>query len=335
LRPECRRRLLAWFDKSQRELPWRQTRDPYRVWVSEIMCQQTQVATVIPYYLRWMERFPTLPDLARASEEEVLLQWQGLGYYRRGRMLRTGAQQIHQQGWPASALEWRSVAGVGPYTAAAIASICLGEPVAVVDGNVERVYARFMGDSTPGESLQRPAAAWAQAWIDPSRPGDWNQALMELGALICRPQQPQCSQCPLASECRAKTEGRIDQLPVPKTRRPTVELRLLTLVPVFGAELGVELISEGSWWKGLYQFPTAKSRPVAIQGPTLALLPRVRHQVTHHKLAFESELIQMAHRDSSLFWFPSDQACPWPLPVPQQKILAAARDFLNSHSPTR
>ncbi len=196
-----RSRLLRWYDSGKRDLPWRKDRDAYGVWVSEIMLQQTRVAVVIPYYERFIRRFPTVYDLAAAQESEVLTLWSGLGYYRRARMLHQAAKRVvaeHEGRLPVSAAGLRQLPGVGRYTAAAIASICFAERAAVVDGNVERVLERLHGRKlSSAEHWQQ-----AEALISPSRPGDFNQAIMELGATVCTPQSPRCSSCPLRSICR-------------------------------------------------------------------------------------------------------------------------------------
>ena len=195
-----RRALLAWYARSKRELPWRRDCDPYRVWVSEIMLQQTRVAAVLEHYRAFLEAFPTLQDLAASPPEQVLARWSGLGYYRRARMLHQAARKVvSEMGGvvPRAEHALRKLPGVGRYTAAAIASIAFGEPVAVLDGNVERVLSRLDGEA------RSPAAAWgrAQELLDQRRPGDWNQAMMELGATICMPKNPQCAVCPLRSWC--------------------------------------------------------------------------------------------------------------------------------------
>ena len=188
---KLRHALLAWYDAHRRDLPWRRDRDPYRVWVSEIMLQQTRVAAVLEHYARFMKRFPTVKALAAARESSVLAAWSGLGYYHRARRMHQAARQIvgeHGGEFPGTAEEWLELPGIGRYTAAAIASIAFGEAVAVVDGNVERVLERLLGRDGGRE------AAWqhAEALLDRERPGDFNQAMMELGATICTPRSPQC-----------------------------------------------------------------------------------------------------------------------------------------------
>jgi A/G-specific adenine glycosylase len=202
------RRLLAWYDQHKRDLPWRHDHDPYRVWISEIMLQQTRVAAVLDHYRRFLQRFPTVQSLAAARESSVLTAWSGLGYYRRARMLHAAAKTIAKERkgeFPRSAAQWRALSGIGRYTASAIASIAFGEPVAVVDGNVERVLARFLGKRLAGEALWRTA----QETLDRKRPGDFNQALMELGATVCLPRQPMCLVCPIVASCA--TQGELER----------------------------------------------------------------------------------------------------------------------------
>ena len=206
--------MLGWYARNRRDLPWRRSANPYSIWVSEIMLQQTRVAVVVDRYRAFMERFPTLVSLALASEEDVLALWSGLGYYRRARMLHKAAQFVadHYSGnLPTTSAELRTLPGIGAYTAAAIASIAHGEPVAVVDGNVERVLCRLAGWDAGsrkggGASLRRKIETLANQLVDPSNPGDFNQALMELGATVCLPRNPQCLLCPVAGGCITQGE---------------------------------------------------------------------------------------------------------------------------------
>ena len=198
-------RLLQWFDRHKRNLPWRRDRDPYRVWLSEVMLQQTRVGAVIDHYERFLRRFPTVEKLASARESSVLAAWSGLGYYRRARMLRAAARKIvkeHGGKFPDNAEKLQSLPGIGRYTAAAIASIAFDQPVAVVDGNVERVLQRVQGHTLSGEKL------WSAAGelLGEVRPGDFNQAMMELGATVCLPRQPQCPLCPVSDLCATRGE---------------------------------------------------------------------------------------------------------------------------------
>ena len=218
--PRLRSSILEWYDCNRRDLPWRATRDPYAIWVSEIMLQQTRVAVVIERYNAFLERFPTVLDLASASEQDVLALWSGLGYYRRARMLHQAAQIVAQElggSVPSSATELRKLPGIGAYTAAAIASIAYGEHIAVVDGNVERVISRLKGwessDPTAEAAIRRKVQVFVGSCVDPSRAGDFNQALMELGATVCTPRNPQCLNCPWTMECSTKGEHRTPERP--------------------------------------------------------------------------------------------------------------------------
>lgn len=205
IRAAFRGQLLAWYDAHARDLPWRQSNDPYRVWLSEIMLQQTRVAAVIAHYHEFLRRFPTVEKLAAARESSVLAAWSGLGYYRRARLLHAAAKVVVQEldgNFPTTAESLRILPGVGRYTAAAIASIAFGEPVAVVDGNVERVLQRFSGREIAGEHFWTAA----EVLLDHGRPGDFNQAIMELGATICTPRSPVCLTCPVVNLCATRGE---------------------------------------------------------------------------------------------------------------------------------
>jgi A/G-specific adenine glycosylase len=215
-----RQKLLHWYDRNRRDLPWRRTRDPYAIWVSEIMLQQTRVAAVIEKYESFLRRFPAVADLARAAEQDVLAQWSGLGYYRRARMLHKAAEVVADKLGgvvPTTAVELRNLPGIGAYTAAAIASIAHGEHVAVVDGNVERVLCRLEGweakDSAEQAALRPRIEALAAQLVDSGRPGDFNQAMMELGATVCTPRSPQCLTCPFVSDCKTRGEHKMPSRP--------------------------------------------------------------------------------------------------------------------------
>ncbi|GIK51822.1 MAG: A/G-specific adenine glycosylase [Planctomycetota bacterium] len=226
--------LARWYEAVRRELPWRRRPTPYGVWVSEIMLQQTQVATVIPYFERFMKRFPDVHSLARARQDDVLALWSGLGYYRRARMLHAAARvmaETHGGEIPSSRRALLALPGVGRYTAGAILSIAFNEPEPLVDGNVERVFARLSARRGDTKSRLAQRAAWAfaesamrEAALQGVAPSVFNQALMELGATVCIPGRPRCAQCPLASQCRALKLGRQDRLPRP-VRQPKAGLR--------------------------------------------------------------------------------------------------------------
>jgi len=230
-----RKQLLAWFRQFQRDLPWRRTNDPYRIWVSEIMLQQTRVAAVIPYYERFLEHFPDIRALAQAPQEEVLRLWSGLGYYSRARNLQHAAQQIvakHGGEFPRNEKDALALPGIGSYTAAAILSIAYKEKFAVLDGNVARVLARI--DAIRGDL--RESQRWqslqvnADQLLDPKSPGDWNQAMMELGATLCTPRSPQCLLCPIARFCEGRKLGIAESLPEKRKKRATVSVTLAAAV---------------------------------------------------------------------------------------------------------
>jgi A/G-specific adenine glycosylase len=234
-----RKQLLAWFRQFRRDLPWRRTRDPYRIWLSEIMLQQTRVAAVIPYYERFLQRFPDVHALAAAPQEEVLRLWSGLGYYSRARNLQKAAQQIvakHGGQFPSGFEDALALAGIGNYTAPAILSIAFGENQAVLDGNVARVLARLgairgdLRESTRWQKLQETA----DCLLDAESPGDWNQAMMELGATLCTPRSPQCLLCPVAQFCQARKLGIAESFPEKRKKRATVEVTLAAAVFVDG-----------------------------------------------------------------------------------------------------
>ncbi len=216
--------LLAWYADHQRALPWRGLKDPYAIWVSEVMLQQTQVATVVPYFRRWMARFPTVEALAAADEQEVLALWEGLGYYRRARALHRAAREIvahHHGRLPADPQALRRLPGIGKYTAHAVASLAFGADVPVLDGNVRRVLARVFAVEAPADTAAGEKALWALAaqHLPPGRAADYNQALMDLGATICTPRAPRCAQCPVAEFCQAHRSGNPEAYPRKQRRQ--------------------------------------------------------------------------------------------------------------------
>jgi A/G-specific adenine glycosylase len=230
-----RKQLLEWFRQFQRDLPWRRTTDPYRIWLSEIMLQQTRVAAAIPYYERFLQRFPDVHALAAAPQEEVLRLWSGLGYYSRARNLQKAAQQIvvkHGGQFPPRLNDALALPGIGNYTAAAILSIAFGEKHAVLDGNVARVLARLgaiRGDLREPQRWQELQKN-ADRLLEPKSPGDWNQAVMELGATLCTPKSPQCLLCPVAQFCEGRKLGIAECLPEKRKKRATVEVTLAAAV---------------------------------------------------------------------------------------------------------
>ena len=252
--------LLAWYDLNRRDLPWRGCGDPYAVWVSEIMLQQTRVETVLRYFSAFMEAFPTVGALASAEEEAVLKRWEGLGYYSRARSLHAGAKQVAAAGGrlPRTAAELRRIRGIGPYTAGAIASIAFGERVSAVDGNVIRVMSRLRGirASMEAAASRRAVQDAADALVPAERPGDFNQALMDLGSAVCVSGTPECGRCPLRPFCDAARAGDAARLPVLPSQRPRRELRWEVLLPLLPDGVPVRRRTE-RLLQGLWVFPMA------------------------------------------------------------------------------
>jgi A/G-specific adenine glycosylase len=297
------RRLLSWFAKRKRDLPWRRTRDPYRIWLSEIMLQQTRVAAVIPYYERFLKQFPTVRALARAKPETVLARWAGLGYYSRARNLQRAAKEIvarHSGEFPREHEAALALPGIGRYTAAAVLSIAYEEPLAVLDGNVARVLARLgavRGDLR-APTVWRNLETEAQELLARKSPGDWNQAMMELGATVCTPKSPRCEECPAARWCRARSLGIAGELPEARAKRATVKLTLAAAVlldPQGRTLLLRRLDGDGDLFSHLWQFPALETRARAAAelgrhlqdrfgiGATGAIVPlkAARHAVTY------------------------------------------------------
>ncbi len=306
--------LLAWFDRHRRDLPWRRSSAPYEIWLSEVMLQQTRVETVLPFYHRFLARFPTVEVLAGAELSEVLALWSGLGYYRRARQLHAAARQIAAAGaFPATLEGLLALPGIGAYTAAAVASIAFGVAAPVMDGNVERVLSRCLALAADPRASggRRQLLAAAAELLDPLRPGDSNQALMELGATLCSPRNPKCLLCPLRSGCRAAAEGDPERYPVPKAKRASERLRLL--VAVVEDAVGVLLFRrpEGSaLLAGTWELPwvTLERDGVAETGDPDASLagryggrwtlgPRtagVRHGITYRDLEVDVHRAELA-----------------------------------------
>lgn len=248
--------LLHWYEQFARDLPWRRTKDPYAIWLSEIILQQTRVEQGRDYWQRFMERYPRVEDLAQASEDEVLRLWQGLGYYSRARNLHAAARQIVAMGgFPQTFDAIRSLKGVGDYTAAAIGSIAFGLPVAVVDGNVYRVLARHFGIDTPIDTTEgkRTFSALAQELLPEGQAASYNQALMDFGAIQCTPHAPACLTCPLAETCQALREGRVEQLPVKQRRLQPTTRRLIYIIIMYKGKTAIHRRPAGNIWQGLWE----------------------------------------------------------------------------------
>ena len=352
--------ILQWFRENGRALPWRETRDPYAIWLSEIILQQTRIEQGRPYWERFMRRWPTVESLAEASEDEVLREWQGLGYYSRARNLHTAAKQIVAQGGFPTTLEGiRALKGVGDYTAAAIGSFAFGLPAAVVDGNVYRVLARHYGIATPInttegkklfaalaqsllESLDSPTAtnsiskcvAVANSSLFTLHSSLYNQALMDFGATHCTPQAPQCPSCPLQETCVAFREGRISELPV-KQRTLKVKERHLTYVYIrYKGETALRRRPAGDIWQGLYEPLEVSSPPTShlaesVLCGAVLLRQNVKHVLTHRVLYADFWLWEPTERPQlpeGYFWVPEADLDRYAVP----RLIELLFESLNS-----
>jgi A/G-specific adenine glycosylase len=347
LRLSLQRSLLAWYRSQARDLPWRRTHDPYAIWVSEIMLQQTQVETVIPYYRRFLRACPTVADLAAASEERVLKLWEGLGYYRRARHLHAAAKLVMGPlagKLPTHAQAWLALPGVGAYTAGAIASIALGEPAPILDGNVKRVLSRVF---TVGGVLERRGTLeklWALAGaLVPSRsPGDFNQALMELGALVCRADDPRCPDCPVKKNCRAWASGDPERWPRPTAGKPRPHKQMVAGLLQSAGKTLLGQRPEGGLLGGLWELPggelkAGESKTQALERLFLeklgvevaagAVVGRVEHAYTHFSLTLHvlrAVLIRgvpRAHFHQALRWVTPRERARLAVPLADRKVL--------------
>jgi A/G-specific adenine glycosylase len=333
---KLRRQLLKWYAENRRDLPWRRNPEPYAIWVSEIMLQQTRVAVVVERYQAFMARFPTLISLALAPEQEVLALWSGLGYYRRARMLHKAAQFVANQregNLPATAVELRTLPGIGAYTAAAIASIAHGEPVAVVDGNVERVLCRLQGwdagGRTGGAALKRRIVDLAGQLVDPKQPGDYNQALMELGATVCLPRNPHCLVCPVSGHCKTRGEHKTAARPRMLSREIAHALSVRTGPhpnPAAREVLLEQRPASLTVMPGMWELPALRS--AAVPGKDLRMT--VRHaimQVNYYvriRTVFEDDVEAMTVAGGERRWVPLGEAAGMALTGLARKVLARA-----------
>jgi len=302
--PAWRRALLVWYRRNRRDLPWRRTRDPYRIWVAEVMLQQTTVKGALPYYEPFLERFPDPARLAAAPEEAVVAAWSGLGYYHRARNLRRGARHVvdhHAGRFPRTLEAALAVPGVGLYTASAVLSIAHGAPLPVVDGNVRRVLARLFALRGPEWRRDGRYYNLAEEILDRDSPGDWNQALMELGATVCTPRRPACPACPVRSSCQARAQGLQERIPETRLRRAAVDVTVAAaLVEKDGRVLLVRR-AEGRLMGRMWEVPQtslesrglvdlvreveARHGLAVVPGPLLA---RARHAITFRRIRVEA-----------------------------------------------
>jgi A/G-specific adenine glycosylase len=344
---DVREALLAWYAANRRDLPWRAHNgaapDPYRVWLSEVMLQQTRVETVLPYYARWLERFPTLQALADAPLDDVLKAWEGLGYYSRARNFHRAVREVverHAGRVPSDPVAFRALPGVGRYTAGAVMSIAFGQALPLVDGNVRRVFARWMDDPAPAaDALWRMAAE-----LVPGRaPGELNQALMELGATVCTPRKPRCGQCPAAPLCRARMHGTQEERPARKQARPLPHEDTAVAVIVRDGRLLLVRRPANARLGGLWAFPwavrhrgesiAAAAERAALEGLGLAVraddeVGAVGHVFTHVRATYHAVLCASADGEprpiayDAFAWVAPDAVSGYALSIAQQRIAA-------------
>ena len=340
---EIQQNLLHWFDKNKRDLPWRKTKDPYKIWVSEIMLQQTRVDTVIAYYNRFIESFPTVEDLAAADEQDVLKHWQGLGYYSRARNLHKGAQMVREQfggEFPKEPDKVKKIPGIGPYTAGAILSIAFNLPYPAVDGNVLRVFSRVFAIK---EDIAQPQTVKliqqkAAAYMPEGHEGNFTEALMELGALICIPVSPLCLTCPLFHQCEARLQGIQDELPVKRMKAKPRPMHMVFCIIGCGTEILIVQNPFGRLLKGMWGFPgqegsTGKDEEtverilteLGIAASGVQKWGTARHIFTHmdwdmHIYRCEAESKQAVGQPHR--WIGKEETDQYPFPKVYQKILS-------------
>lgn len=343
-----RTKLRGWYRQVHRKLPWRKTDDPYRIWVSEVMLQQTQVTTVIPYFENFIEKFPTVSDLAAADPQAVLKAWEGLGYYARARNLHKAAQVVsnHLAGEiPQDYSDFRNLPGVGDYIAAAVQSIAFEQPYPVVDGNVKRVLARLfqmeapVNDSASLKIFQEVAAMV----LDQQHPGEYNQAMMELGAMICRPQNPLCTECPVSEFCRAYKTGWQDEFPRRRKKEKTPQYHIAVGVVRKGKYLLITRRAESGLLGGLWEFPGGKVREgketaaeacvreikeeVNLEIKVGSYLTTVRHAYTHFKIVMDVFLCDYLSGEVALKgpvdykWITVEEIEQYPFPKANHKFI--------------
>jgi A/G-specific adenine glycosylase len=302
-------KLVAWQRRhGRRGLPWQGTRDPYRIWLSEIMLQQTQVAAVVPYYRRFLKKYPSVKALAAASEDEVLRLWSGLGYYARGRNLHKAAREIRANGFPRTAETIARLPGIGRSTAAAIAAFAFGERAAILDGNARRVLSRYLGTE---QDLWRHAER-----LLPRRDVEtYLQALMDLGATLCK-RRPECARCPVRAGCVARKTGRTAELPAPRTRKPLPLKRATWFICLHEGEVLLRRRPSSGLWGGLWCFPEKKP-PGAAKPRRLSPL---EHSFTHFRLRIQPVLCEAA-REAAGLWIDLDDAVRAAVPAPVRKLL--------------
>lgn len=349
-RNDFERCLLSWYAGAKRELPWRDVADPYAVLVSEVMLQQTQVATAIPYFERFMATFPTVADLAAAPEDDVLHCWQGLGYYSRARNLHRAAKRVVEAfdgEIPDTVERLRSLPGVGPYTAGAVASIAFGKPEPIVDANVARVLSRVLALPGDPKSGATSRALWGHAaeLVSRAAPGEFNVALMELGSLVCRAAKPSCGECPVSQHCRALAAGQTFRYPETAPRRPTVAVEDVATLVERAGRVALTRRPEGGHWAGLWELPRVRrdgDEPLgdaALRAPAEVCgicvrdaqpFGAVKHSVTHYRIRLHGFRAAWAAGEptagtcAEALWVEAAALVEYALPSPQRKLLRMA-----------
>jgi A/G-specific adenine glycosylase len=327
-----RRQLLAWYRKHKRDLPWRRTEDPYRIWISEIMLQQTRVAAVLPHYARFLARFPDVQALAEAREQDLLAAWAGLGYYSRARNLQKAAKNIVERGeFPRDYSSLRELPGVGDYTAAAVSSIAFGLPHAVVDGNVARVLSRLapeLGD-IKSDAVRKRLRALAEALLDRKRPGEFNQALMELGATVCLPKRPLCERCPVRLYCEARKQGLENQLPV-RGARPSADQRgkSLLVIEKAGKVLFWQRSAESSRLAKFWELPEREQLPGA---KVIDYAGAFRHTIVNTTYFVEVSRATVRSRPNGFRWLAKNSLLDLPVSTTAKKALALHDQSLRNN----
>ncbi|MBS0263012.1 MAG: A/G-specific adenine glycosylase [Planctomycetes bacterium] len=362
---DFRRALVAWYRRHARPLPWRATRDPYQIWISEIMLQQTTVTAVVPYFQRFLARFPTLQDLAAAQEQSVLRLWEGLGYYSRARNIHKAARLLvneHRGEFPREPGELMALPGIGRYTAGAIASFAFDWPAPIVEANTLRLYARLMGLRDDPRSARGQKQLWefAEQIVPARHAGEFNQALMELGARVCVPSAPDCSKCPVRRWCVAATNGWQAEIPLPKPRAAPTEITEVAVAVHRDGKYLLRKRPEGVRWAGLWDFVRFGWRDAETRSPALhdvavevrretgltveitAPLAEIRHSVTRFRITLQCHLGEWLagehdHAQGESRWVASTQFARLPLSVTGRKLarMIAARESKSTSASKR
>ncbi len=332
--------LTDWFSKNQRPLPWRKTYDPYQVWISEIMLQQTQVTTVLPYFQRWMKKLPTIESVASAKEDMVLKLWEGLGYYSRARNLQKAAKQIvekHKGKFPDDPKEILALPGIGKYTAGAIASIAFNKPEPIVDGNVIRVVARLMNYNKNTRLPENIKHFWN--WMKKSVPKqarEFNQGMMELGALICSPKNPKCDKCPLKSKCISHQKGTMDSLPNRGEKQKKVSIKVAIAIIENEGKIFIQKRPSKGLMGGLWEFPGGKveketlrnalkreiKEEVGIEISNIKPFQRIKHGYTKFSVDLHCFTAKTSDKTRKGKWIPKEKLKDYPFPAANVKLIA-------------